>query len=101
MVAGVRGGVVGGVMTVEPGTDLTEDRLFQISWGLIYKVVCAPKGWDEQRVSDEATRMDPPGTSGNRWVVSEPDVDRDEPFKGVNHIECNDDCNRFHWLVNC
>lgn len=91
----------GDEMTVEPGTDMSADKLFNISWGLIFKVVCAPKSWDATRVSDEATRMDPPGTSVNRWVVSDPDEERDAPFKGCNHTQCNDDPNRVHWLVNC
>lgn len=81
--------------------DLTEDRLFSLGWGLIFKAVCAPASWDAARVSETATSDDPPGTSGGRWVVSEPDDDRDDAFKGCNCIQCPDDPNRRHWLLNC
>lgn len=81
--------------------DLTEDRLIPCGWGLVFKAVCTPAYWTADRVSDEATRLDPPGTSLNRWTVSEPDEERDEPFKGTNCICCPDDPNRRHWLVNC
>jgi hypothetical protein len=88
-------------MTVAPGTDLNEEVLFQICWGLIFKVVCAPKSWNEDKISEEATRIDPPGTTVNKWVVSEPDNNRSDDFKGVNNLPCPDDCNRLHWLINC
>lgn len=88
-------------MSVEPGTDMNADRLFELSWGLIFKVVCAPKSWSEERVSEEATAMDPPGTFADKWVVSTPNNDRDDAFRGTNHLPCPDDCNRVHWLVNC
>lgn len=81
--------------------DLTEDKLFSLGFGFIFKLVCAPKTWSPEKVSDEATRMDPPGTSANRWVISEPDPDREGDFKGVNNLPCPDDCNRTHWMVNC
>lgn len=53
--------------------DLTEDRLFSLGFGLVWKAVCAPSSWSE----------------------------REGPFNGVNHLPCPDDCNRTHWLVNC
>jgi hypothetical protein len=80
--------------------DLTEDRLFPCGWGLIYRVVCAPKSWAPEEVGEEATRMDPPGTTANRWEVSEP-RERKDAFDGINHVDCPDDCNRVHWLINC
>jgi hypothetical protein len=43
-------------MTVAADVDMSAERLFQISWGLVYKCVCAPAAWDADRVSDEATR---------------------------------------------
>ena len=64
--------------------DLTQDRLFSLGWGLVFKAVCAPAAWDAERVSAEATREDPPGTSVNRWVVSDPDNEREDAFKGVH-----------------
>lgn len=80
--------------------DLTEDRLFSLGFGLVFKAVCAPSHWSPEKVADEATKMDPPGTSENRWVISTPEQ-RDDDFNGVNHLPCPDDCNRTHWLVNC
>lgn len=80
--------------------DLTADRLYSLSWGLIYCTVCAPKSWSCERVADEKTRMDPPGTSVNRWEVSEP-RERSDNWNGINQMPCPDDPNRIHWLVNC
>jgi hypothetical protein len=88
-------------MSTDPDIDLKEDRLFHIRETLIHKCVCAPKGWSAERVSDEATRMNAPGTSANRWVVSDPGtMDDDNPFK-TNPLPCNDDPERVHWLLNC
>ena len=81
--------------------DLTEDRLFSLGWGLVFKAVCAPAAWDAERVSSEATELDPPGTSANRWVVADPDDEREDAFKGRSCIDCPDDSNRRHWLLNC
>jgi len=89
-------------MTVAPDVDMKAERLFQISWGLIYKVVCAPKHWTAEQVSAEATKNDPPGTSQNRWETTNPEsLDDDHPFKAGNPLPCNDDDDRRHWLVNC
>ena len=81
--------------------DLSEDRLFPLGWGLIFRAVCAPKTWLPDRVSEQVTKDDPPGTSVNRWVISEPNNERKDIFKGVNVIPCPDDPNRQHWLLNC
>lgn len=81
--------------------DFTEDRCFSLGWGLIFRAVCAPKSWDAERVSNDATRENPPGTSLNRWEISEPDSDRDDAFKGANPIQCPDCEDRWHWLLNC
>jgi len=80
--------------------DLSEDRLFPVGWGLIYRCVCAPKSWSEDRVAEVITREDPPGTSVNRWVISDPQG-RDDEFNNCNNIQCPDDPNRVHWLLNC
>jgi hypothetical protein len=80
--------------------DLSQDRLFSLGWGLIYRVVCAPKSWSADRVSETATRNDPPGTSLNRWEVSEP-REREDPFNNYNNVQCPDDPDRVHWLINC
>lgn len=82
--------------------DLTEDRLFSLGWGLIYKPVCAPKSWSGERVAKEATKNDPPGTSANEWVITNTeDCDDDDPFRDANPIPCPDCEDRQHWLVNC
>ena len=81
--------------------DLTEDRVIPVGWGLIFRCVCAPKSWEPTRVAEDVTRSDPPGTSNNKWVVSDPDDDRQDDFKGTNNLPCPDDPNRIHWLLNC
>jgi hypothetical protein len=81
-----------------PEIDLTEDRLFHIHTGIVFAAVCAPSTWDAQKVEDEANfKMGSPGTSGGRWVISE------NLPEGVseNPIQCNDDTNRRHWILNC
>jgi hypothetical protein len=80
--------------------DLTEDRLFPLGWGLIFRAVCAPKSWSPDKVAIECTRMDPPGTSANEWVISDC-REREGVFNGVNHVDCPDVCDRIHWLLNC
>ena len=80
--------------------DLTENRVFSVNWGIVYCVVCAPKAFACEVVAEEWTRRDPPGTSVNRWVVSEP-RERKDAFDGVNNLPCPDDPNRLHWLLNC
>jgi hypothetical protein len=89
-------------MTVEAGVDMKADKLFTISYGLIYKCVCCPAGWSAEQVSDRATAEDQPGTSANRWVVTDTSsFDDDHPFKSGNPQPCNDDPDRRHWVVNC
>ena len=89
-------------MAIEPKTvDLNEDRIFPCGWGLIYRVVCAPKSWSDERISDVMSAEDPPGTIANRWVVSEPDDERTDTFKGVNRVQCPDCDHREHVLMNC
>lgn len=82
------------------GVDLTEDRLFPMGWGLVFRCVCAPKSWSCDRVAAQATADDPPGTSLNEWVISDPE-ERSDDFNGVNNLPCPDDENRTHWLINC
>lgn len=84
-----------------PGVDFTEDRLFPVGWGIIYRCVCAPKSWSDDRISDELSAKDPPGISAGRWVVSDPDDTRDDKFKGVNRVQCPDCADRWHVLCNC
>lgn len=81
--------------------DLTEDRIFPCGWGLLFRVVCAPKSWSDDKISETVTREDPPGTFNNQWVVSEPDDERTDQFKGVSRIQCPDCENRWHVLMNC
>lgn len=84
----------------EKKVDLTEDRIFPLGWGLIYRAVCAPKSWTPERIAAQATADDPPGTSANRWEIATPQERKDD-FNGVNQLPCPDDCNRVHWLLNC
>lgn len=85
-------------MTKDDDVNLDEERLFYLGTGLIYKCVCAPKSWDGERVSAEATKADPPGTSGNKWVVSDGST-LNEPQD--NPQPCRDCENRQHWILNC
>lgn len=80
--------------------DLTEDRLFSLGWGLIYCAVCAPRSWSAEKVAEEKTLVDPPGTSANQWVISEP-REREDVFNNTNNVDCPNDPNRVHWLLNC
>ena len=80
--------------------DLTEEKLFWIASGIVYSVCCCPTAWDAQRVGHEATVKNPPGTSANRWVVSDPQ-ERSDDFSGRNTMPCPDDPERTHWLINC
>lgn len=88
-------------MTDNTKVDLTEDRVFFLGWGLIFRVVCAPKAWNREQIEGYVTREDPPGTSANRWVISEADDDRTDDWKGCNCKDCPDDADRQHWLMNC
>lgn len=83
--------------------NLKADELYTASWGLVYKIVCAPASWDADKVSQRATYNDPPGTTAGRWVISETgQLKDDNQFKQQgNPIVCADDPNRRHWLVNC
>lgn len=84
----------------KPEVDLTEDKVFPLGWGLVFCAVCAPAHWTPEEVAADVTRNNPPGTSLNEWIVSEP-RERDDDFNNTNCIECPDDPNRKHWLLNC
>lgn len=88
-------------MSKKHTVDLSQDRLYSCWAGLIYGVVCAPKSWPPEKVSEEATRMNPPGTTLNKWVVSHPDEREGSVFDGTNCVPCPDSPDRVHWLVNC
>ncbi len=81
--------------------DLTKDVWYSNGWGLVFRSVCVPKSWDDARINTEVTRDDPPGTSMNKWHVSEPDDDRTDNFKGTSKIPCPDCDHRHHVLMNC
>lgn len=80
--------------------DLDSRKIYPLGWGLIFRVVCAPKDMSDDEISDSVSRDDPPGTSANRWEVSEP-AERDDMFDGVNRIQCSDCEDRHHVLMNC
>ena len=83
------------------GVNFSEDRLFPVGWGLIFRCVCVPKSWSDGRIADDLSAKDPPGTSANRWEVSTPDDDRTDVFQGVNRVQCPDCVDRWHVLCNC
>jgi hypothetical protein len=89
-------------MSVAANIDMNADELILVKWGLIYKCVCAPKSWDAEKVSAQASLIDPPGTSANRWECTDTSSFADgHPFKNNNPQPCNDDPNRRHWVLNC
>lgn len=81
--------------------DLSAERLFFLGEGIVSKIVCAPNGWDQERVQRETNAAGRPGTSGNEWVIAEPSECPGADFDGVNHLPCPDDAERVHWLLNC
>ena len=83
-------------MTVAPGVDLSEDRLFVMGEQLFYILVCAPKSWDAekvQRVTNENNRC---GTL-NGWRITEPNE-----INGLdaNPCPCHDSEDRQHWYLS-
>lgn len=89
-------------MSAKPDVDFSEDILLSLGVGLLFKAVCAPASWDADRVSEEATKNDHPGTSANRWFVTDVDsLDAYHAFKSGNPQQCPDCADRRHWLVNC
>lgn len=79
--------------------DLTQDRLFYLKTGIIYRCVCAPKSWAPDKVADTVTSADPPGTSANQWVIT--DTSNRDDFEGKQPMQCSDDPERQHWILNC
>lgn len=79
----------------KPEIDFDDDRLLYLGTGLIYRCVCAPKSWSSETVEKEVTRVDPPGTIANRWVIS------NSEDVGPNPSQCPDCDHRQHWTLNC
>ncbi len=71
--------------------DLSEDRLIHIITKPLSRVVCAPKGWPQEKVAAELNSDDPSGTDGG-WQIS----DRD-----TNPVQCEGLPDRWHWLLDC
>ena len=90
-------------MTAKAQIDFSEDRIFPCGWGLIYRVVCAPKSWDDERISDDVSLNDPPGTSANRWEVTsdESAANHEQWAHSTNRKQCPDCADRWHILMNC
>lgn len=86
-----------------PPVDLTADRLYPYGWGLIYRVVCAPKSWSDERIGDDMSMCDPPGTSVNRWVVTNNSAaaKHEQWAHKTNRKQCPDCEHRDHVLMNC
>jgi len=75
---------------------LEDNKAYRISWGLIYCAYCVPKSWSDDRISEEVSKLDPPGTSMNKWVCTEASSDNPEV-----KAQCPDDPEREHRLLNC
>lgn len=96
-------------MTDEPAKtpDLTSDEIFPLGWGLVFRVVCAPKGKTDEEISDAVTAKDPPGTMNNRWIVSSDEsaaahAQWCEAYKVTTaRAPCPDCADRVHVLMNC
>lgn len=87
----------------EKKVDLEADELYLASEGLIYRVVCAPKSWDAQRVQDETNaKFGRPGISNNEWVITEGDTLNEKwmETEDGNPGKCTEE-HRCHWLLNC
>lgn len=80
--------------------DLTENRVFYLGTSIIFRCVCAPKDWTAEEVSNYVSNDDPPGTVAGRWDVSDAE-EREGDFNGVSFLQCPDEPNRLHWLMNC
>lgn len=83
--------------------DFSEDRVFPLGWGLVFRVVCAPKSWSDERIADDVSANDPPGTSVNRWEVTD-DGSASEHHQWAhptNRKQCPDCQDRWHVLMNC
>lgn len=87
--------------------DLASRKVYPVGWGLIYRVVCAPKDMGDDEISDIVTRNDPPGTTVNQWVVTSDESAADHPNwseqTGSNtaRAQCPDCTDRNHVLMNC
>lgn len=79
--------------------DLTEDRIFTLHTGLVYRNVCAPSSWTRERVEADVNAQSPTGIR-SEWVVSEA-IEREGDYNGCSCLACPDDPNRTHWLMNC
>ena len=87
-------------MDTDEKADLATNKIFPLGWGLVFRAVCAPKSLTGAEVADQVTQTDPPGTSNNEWVLSDPE-EREKDFDGINKLQCPDCDDRWHWLLNC
>lgn len=83
--------------------DLSEDKLFYISHGILSKVICVPASWDQEKIARQVNEDGlPAGSDSNlRWVISTPPGRGEGPLDGGNNRPCNERSNRIHWLLNC
>lgn len=83
--------------------DLNEDRVFPVASGLIYRVVCAPSTWSDDRISEAVTAASPPGTINNRWEVSSAKAaSKHRQWQHETARKPCPDCDhRVHVLMNC
>lgn len=87
--------------------DLESDKIYPLRWGLVYRVVCAPKAMTNDQINDIVSRNDPPGTSLNRWEVADDDTAKEHPNwkersgSETARAECPDCAERHHVLMHC
>jgi hypothetical protein len=74
--------------------DLSVDQGFTLGESICFMVVCVPKSWDNGRIESFAGAS---GTSSG-WCIADPDP---EVFNGETRIQCPDEEERVHVLLNC
>jgi hypothetical protein len=81
-----------------------EDRLnsrevFQVAWGLVYKIICAPSDMLAEEIVRAVNLKDPTGIS-SKWTMAFPRPRKDS-WDRTNHKPCEQCENRTHWLMHC
>jgi hypothetical protein len=77
---------------------LASNNVFQVQWGLVYKVVCAPHWMPVSEVERITNEKDPTGIS-SPWRLAEPP--QEGVWQGTNQLDCPECAGRKHYLMNC
>lgn len=81
--------------------DLDNDEIYILFEGLLFRGVCTPKSWSEDKVQQETNEnFGRPGTSNNEWVISKGDALESSGYN-KNPVKCPDLDDRLHWILNC